>query len=152
MSDHDWGSTEDKPRVSMGLNKSRCQVKLLSGNTADESLFWIPCISTLIAGDTVYNQDIHVWLADQRTVELTSAWLTTLNLIGGLHAETISPGHSAQLGSFQGLGAADLKRQSFGPWVLGSSPKRPIIAVDILSRWYQAGLHSSKLWETENVD
>ena len=71
------------------------------GDTADETVFWIPSIQTLIAGDTVYNDDIHVWLADQRTPDLTTAWLATLNLIDGLKATTIIPGHSGVSGPLE---------------------------------------------------
>ncbi|CAK1358808.1 unnamed protein product [Cercospora beticola] len=52
----------------------------LGGDTIDETLFYIPSIQTLIAGDTVYSHDMHLWLADLLTPALTSSWLSTLGL------------------------------------------------------------------------
>ena len=36
----------------------------MNGDTVDETLFWVPSISTLITSDTVFCYDLHVWLAD----------------------------------------------------------------------------------------
>lgn len=69
-------------------------VSPLVGDTIDETLFWIPSISTLIAGDSVYSHTMHLWLADLLTPAMTEAWLSTLELIKTLHPEKIIPGHS----------------------------------------------------------
>ncbi|KAH7126074.1 metallo-beta-lactamase family protein [Dactylonectria macrodidyma] len=69
-------------------------VSPLVGDTIDETLFWIPSISTLIAGDAVYSHDMHLWLADLLTPALTEAWLSTLDFVESLKPRTIIPGHS----------------------------------------------------------
>ncbi|KAF5679854.1 alcohol dehydrogenase [Fusarium denticulatum] len=66
----------------------------LTGDTVDETLFWIPSIKTLIAGDSVYGHDMHLWLADSLTKALTGSWLSTLDLIDYLKPNVVVPGHS----------------------------------------------------------
>jgi hypothetical protein len=66
----------------------------LTGDTVDETLFWIPSIKTLIAGDSVYGHDMHLWLADSLTKALTESWLSTLDLIDYLKPNVVIPGHS----------------------------------------------------------
>ncbi|KAF9767505.1 hypothetical protein IL306_015326 [Fusarium sp. DS 682] len=65
----------------------------LTGDTVDETLFWIPSIKTLIAGDAVYGHDMHLWLADSLTKALTESWLSTLDLIDYLKPKVVIPGH-----------------------------------------------------------
>lgn len=72
----------------------------LNGDTVDETLFWIPSIGTLIAGDTVFSHDVHVWLADLQTPALTDAWLDTLDYIEYLKPKYIVPGHSVSTTHF----------------------------------------------------
>ncbi|UKZ52902.1 hypothetical protein TrVGV298_006688 [Trichoderma virens] len=48
-------------------------VGLISGDTVDVTLFWIPSTRTLIAGDTVYSHELHIWLAVLQTTALTSS-------------------------------------------------------------------------------
>ncbi|KAL3426114.1 metallo-beta-lactamase family protein [Phlyctema vagabunda] len=72
-------------------------VELLSppgGNTIDETFFWIPSIKTVIAGDSVYSHQMHMWLADLLTPELTESWLTTIEFISYLEPSLIIPGHA----------------------------------------------------------
>ncbi|KAF7556397.1 hypothetical protein G7Z17_g1450 [Cylindrodendrum hubeiense] len=69
-------------------------VSPLVGDTIDETLFWIPSISTLIAGDSVYSHTMHLWLADLLSPALTEAWLSTLEFIESLKPQKIIPGHS----------------------------------------------------------
>ena len=66
----------------------------LGGDGPDETLFWIPAIGTLIAGDTVYSASIHIWLADLRTPALTASWLASLDFIASLAPVKIIPGHA----------------------------------------------------------
>lgn len=66
----------------------------VSSDTVDETLFWIPSISTLIAGDSVFGASFHVWVSDLLTPALTSAWLSTLDFIEKLKPKMIIPGHS----------------------------------------------------------
>ncbi|KAL7904908.1 beta-lactamase-like protein [Trichoderma velutinum] len=69
-------------------------VGLLSGDTVDETLFWIPSSRTLIAGDTVYSHELHIWLADLQTPALTSSWIAGLAFIESMNPETIISGHA----------------------------------------------------------
>ncbi|RFU77621.1 metallo-beta-lactamase family [Trichoderma arundinaceum] len=66
----------------------------LTGDTVDETLFWIPSIKTLIAGDSIYSHELHMWLADLQTPELTTSWLSTLGFIEQLKPATTIAGHS----------------------------------------------------------
>ncbi|KAL6811380.1 beta-lactamase-like protein [Trichoderma sp. SZMC 28015] len=69
-------------------------VGLVSGDTVDETLFWIPSTRTLIAGDTVYSHELHIWLADLQTTALTSSWIAGLELIESMKPESIVAGHA----------------------------------------------------------
>ena len=72
-------------------------IQLLSpigGDTVDETLFWIPSIRTLIAGDSVSGHETHMWLADMLTPALTSSWLATMDFIEYLKPEVIIAGHA----------------------------------------------------------
>ncbi|CEI70912.1 hypothetical protein FVEN_g9710 [Fusarium venenatum] len=71
----------------------------LAGDTVDETLFWIPSISTLIAGDSVYSHTLHLWLADQLSPALTDAWLSTLDFIEYLKPKKVIAGHTTTLDS-----------------------------------------------------
>ena len=72
----------------------------LGGDTIDETLFYIPSIETLIAGDTVYSHDMHLWLADLLTPALTSSWLSTLEYIKSLAPKRVIPGHALSIDKF----------------------------------------------------
>lgn len=72
----------------------------LVADTIDETLFWIPSIKTLIAGDAVYSRTVHVWLADLLSTSLTDAWLSTLDFVEYLKPARIIPGHSLSVDSF----------------------------------------------------
>lgn len=71
----------------------------LAGDTVDETLFWIPSISTLIAGDSVYSRTLHLWLADQISPALTDGWLSTLDFIESLKPKKVIAGHTKTLDS-----------------------------------------------------
>ncbi|EHK20436.1 uncharacterized protein TRIVIDRAFT_68974 [Trichoderma virens Gv29-8] len=58
-------------------------VGLISGDTVDVTLFWIPSTRTLIAGDTVYSHELHIWLA-----------IAGLELIESMKPENIVAGHA----------------------------------------------------------
>lgn len=66
----------------------------VSGDSVDETLFWIPSISTLITGDAIFGNSFHVWLPDLLTPALTSAWLSTIDFIEKLAPKMIIPGHA----------------------------------------------------------
>lgn len=66
----------------------------LVADTIDETIFWVPSISTPIAGDTVYSHTMHLWLADLLSPALTEGWLSTIDFIEHLKPQRIIPGHS----------------------------------------------------------
>ncbi|KAH9883075.1 hypothetical protein J1614_000443 [Plenodomus biglobosus] len=72
----------------------------LVGDTVDETMFWIPSIQTLIAGDMVWGSSVHIWISDLLTPALTKAWLSGLDFIEKLQANVIIPGHSIGRASF----------------------------------------------------
>ncbi|KAJ0145386.1 hypothetical protein BFJ68_g9504 [Fusarium oxysporum] len=66
----------------------------VNGDSPEQTMFWIPSIKTLIAGDVVYGHGMHMWLADLDDPSMTEAWLDSLRLIDSLGAERIIPGHA----------------------------------------------------------
>ncbi|KAF5976252.1 metallo-beta-lactamase protein [Fusarium bulbicola] len=66
----------------------------VNGDSPEQTMFWIPSIKTLIAGDVVYGHGMHMWLADLDDPSMTEAWLDSLRLIKSLDAERIIPGHA----------------------------------------------------------
>jgi hypothetical protein len=77
----------------------------LTGDAVDETMFWVPSAKTLIAGDTVYGDDYHLFLADLATPALTKSWQATLDLITDLEPNVIVPGHTTNNGTIDGLAA-----------------------------------------------
>jgi glyoxylase-like metal-dependent hydrolase (beta-lactamase superfamily II) len=65
----------------------------LHGDDADSTAVWIPSQQTLIGGDVLFNQ-VHLFMASQRTPEDRLAWLATLDRLEGLGATTIVAGHA----------------------------------------------------------
>jgi hypothetical protein len=88
----------------------------LTGDAVDETMFWVPSAKTLIAGDTVYGSDYHVFLADLATTTITKSWKSTLELISDLKPTTIIPGHTANNNSIDGLAALAHTRQYLDFW------------------------------------
>ncbi|KAK9489494.1 hypothetical protein V1508DRAFT_442642 [Lipomyces doorenjongii] len=66
------------------------------------TLFWIPAIGTLIAADSVWGRDLHLWMADLLTRAVTESWLATVEFISDLKPLTIVPGHTVSIASFDG--------------------------------------------------
>ncbi|KAJ4244015.1 hypothetical protein NW762_014628 [Fusarium torreyae] len=66
----------------------------VNGDSPEQTMFWIPSIKTLIAGDVVYGRGMHMWLADLDDPSMTEEWLDSLRLIDSLGAERIIPGHA----------------------------------------------------------
>ncbi|KAF5703340.1 phenylacetyl ligase [Fusarium mundagurra] len=64
------------------------------GDSPEQTMFWIPSIKPLIAGDVIYGHGMHIWLADLDDPAMTEAWLSSLRLIESLGAERIIPGHA----------------------------------------------------------
>jgi hypothetical protein len=97
----------------------------LTGDTVDETFFWIPSIRTLIAGDTVYSHELHIWLADLRTPELTTSWLSTLDFIEQLNPATIIAGHSATSQGITAKQNVDYDRSYLKFWQTDIQSKGP---------------------------
>ncbi|KAM0184262.1 hypothetical protein ACHAPC_006203 [Botrytis cinerea] len=77
-------------------------IQPLTGDTVDETLFWIPSSRTLISGDTVYGGKMHIFMADMLTPELTASWVSTLDFLSNMKPKVIIPGHSLANVSFVG--------------------------------------------------
>ncbi|KZL72915.1 metallo-beta-lactamase domain protein [Colletotrichum tofieldiae] len=91
-------------------------IQPLTGDTVDETLFWLPSSRTLITGDTVYGSQMHLFMADMLTPALTASWISTLDLLLGLNPETVIPGHSLSNASFSGAGDLDYTRKYLAFW------------------------------------
>jgi glyoxylase-like metal-dependent hydrolase (beta-lactamase superfamily II) len=63
----------------------------VQGDTANNTMLWVPGLKALIAGDTVYG-GTHVWTASSDKAE-RAAWLKTLERIEALKPEVVVPGH-----------------------------------------------------------
>jgi len=61
------------------------------GDETDNSYVWLPSISTLIAGDIVYDQ-VFPWTAET-SPDQRGAWSGTLDKLKGLGAKVVVPGH-----------------------------------------------------------
>jgi hypothetical protein len=88
----------------------------LTGDGIDETMFWVPAAKTLIAGDTVYGDDYHLFLADLATPALTKSWQSTLELIADLKPSVIVPGHTTKDGAIDGMSALDHTRRYLELW------------------------------------
>ncbi|KAK9352694.1 beta-lactamase-like protein [Lipomyces doorenjongii] len=74
----------------------------VTGDTVHHTLFWIPSIRTLIAGDAVFGRRLHLYMADLLTPALTASWLATLEFTSGLTPFAVIPGHASSNASFDG--------------------------------------------------
>jgi glyoxylase-like metal-dependent hydrolase (beta-lactamase superfamily II) len=63
----------------------------LQGDETDNSYVWIPSLSTVVAGDIVYDQ-VFPWTAET-TPEARVAWQATLDKLAALGAKAVVPGH-----------------------------------------------------------
>ncbi|KAH6714260.1 beta-lactamase-like protein [Leptodontidium sp. MPI-SDFR-AT-0119] len=74
----------------------------LTGDTIDEMLFLIPSSHTPIAGDTVFSDKLHLFMADMLTPALTASWISTLDFLSDLKPDVVIPGHELPGQSFGG--------------------------------------------------
>ncbi|KAH7390201.1 beta-lactamase-like protein [Cadophora sp. MPI-SDFR-AT-0126] len=77
-------------------------IQPLTVDTVGEMLFWIPSLRTLIAGDTVYGAELHLFLADVLTPALTASWILTLDFPLDLNPAIVVPRHSLASDSYNG--------------------------------------------------
>ena len=67
-------------------------LKHLQGDTAENTLLWIPGQRILVGGDVVFN-DMHVYTAET-DCQARRYWLDSLNTIRALKPSVVIPGHS----------------------------------------------------------
>jgi glyoxylase-like metal-dependent hydrolase (beta-lactamase superfamily II) len=67
-------------------------LKHIQGDTAENTLLWIPGQRILVGGDVVFN-DMHVYTADTDR-QARRQWLDSLNTIRALNPSVVIPGHS----------------------------------------------------------
>ena len=66
--------------------------KHVRGDTAENTMLWLPTQKTLIAGDVLFN-DMHVYTAET-DASARKQWLATLQRIRALDPAAVIPGHS----------------------------------------------------------
>ncbi|KAI1072929.1 hypothetical protein LB507_009047 [Fusarium sp. FIESC RH6] len=113
----------------------------VNGDSPEQTMFWIPSIKTLIAGDVVYGHGMHMWLADLDDPSMTKAWLDSLRLIDSLGAERIIPGHAlSDQQDFNGTKDTDHTRAyvSFFQKEIESKPRDTFTPEEIIAKFDDA--------------
>jgi glyoxylase-like metal-dependent hydrolase (beta-lactamase superfamily II) len=90
----------DQPAVPVALEEPELTVeghalipvKFGQSDVSDSSVVQIPELSTLLAGDVIYN-DIHPWMY-QSDHDSRTAWIETLNEVEKLHPAAVIAGHT----------------------------------------------------------
>ncbi|KAH9208511.1 beta-lactamase-like protein [Leptodontidium sp. 2 PMI_412] len=100
-------------------------IQPLTGDTVDTTLFWIPSLRTLIAGDSVFGAKLHLYLADMMTPTLTASWISTLDFLLSLKPAVVIPGHSLPSDSFTGVKNIQSTRQYLSFWQSEVEAKGP---------------------------
>src|SRR6185295_5844975 len=67
-------------------------LKHIQGDTAENTMLWIPGQRILVGGDVVFN-DMHVYTAETDR-QARGKWLNSLNTIRALQPSVVIPGHS----------------------------------------------------------
>src|SRR6476660_3756908 len=67
-------------------------LKHIQGDTAENTMLWIPGQRLLVGGDVVFN-NMHVYTAETDT-QARGKWLNSLNTIRALQPSAVIPGHS----------------------------------------------------------
>ncbi|MDM3357002.1 MBL fold metallo-hydrolase [Citrobacter sp. Cb004] len=86
-----------QPLSTNKLHLDRNEIIILNdmcGDCINISPLWIPSIKTIIASDIVFS-DVHIWIADMRNNERIQAWMHSLDILEGLSADKVIPGHSS---------------------------------------------------------
>ncbi|HEX5077378.1 MAG TPA: MBL fold metallo-hydrolase [Gemmatimonadaceae bacterium] len=81
---------------SLQLDVDGQKVEIIPDLTGDvitgvNSVLWIPSISTVLAGDVIFNQ-VHAWLGSSDTTS-RAAWRASIKRIAALHPKTVVAGH-----------------------------------------------------------
>ncbi|CAG1964782.1 unnamed protein product [Fusarium graminearum] len=111
----------------------------VNGDSPEQTMFWIPSIKTLTAGDVLYGHGMHIWLADLDDPLMTKAWLDSLRLIDSLGAKIIIPGHALSEG-FNGTKDIDYTRAyvSFFQKEIEAKPKDAFTPEEIIAKFDDA--------------
>jgi glyoxylase-like metal-dependent hydrolase (beta-lactamase superfamily II) len=67
-------------------------LKHIQGDTAENTMLWIPGQRILVGGDVVFN-NMHVYTAET-DIQARGNWLNSLNTIRALQPSAVVPGHS----------------------------------------------------------
>jgi glyoxylase-like metal-dependent hydrolase (beta-lactamase superfamily II) len=77
---------------SLTVDGEKIQVIGLDGHDPLHTYLWVPGEKTMLGGVVLY-ENVHVWMADNQTLESRDHWRVTLDQISTLGAERIIPGH-----------------------------------------------------------
>ncbi|KAK4684379.1 hypothetical protein P7C73_g5795, partial [Tremellales sp. Uapishka_1] len=67
----------------------------VQGDTVDHSMFYLPKEKTLITGDCMYGESIHLWAEEIETRSVLEAWRNIIDFIESLDLDKVIPGHSS---------------------------------------------------------
>lgn len=65
----------------------------VKGQTADRTFVWVPSLKAVVGGVLVDGNNMHLWVADNQTVESRKLWVAALDQIAALKPATVVPGH-----------------------------------------------------------
>ncbi|MFJ5332164.1 MBL fold metallo-hydrolase [Pectobacterium versatile] len=77
---------------SFTVDGEKLEIKGLKGPTPDHTFVWIPSAKAVVGGVPVY-ANVHLWIADNQTVESRVHWRETLKEIEALKPKIVVPGH-----------------------------------------------------------
>jgi len=80
-------------------------LKHIQGDTAENTMLWIPGQRILVGGDVVFN-NMHVYTAET-DIQARGRWLNSLNTIRALQPSAVVPGHSKSGAQLDASTAAD---------------------------------------------
>ncbi|KAL6233246.1 hypothetical protein BDW75DRAFT_215662 [Aspergillus navahoensis] len=95
-----FASAEALPADEFELEGEKLVVVRLGHTDCDDTTaLWVPSISLLIAGDSVYG-NTHPFMGESGTVESRLAWITALDKLAALNCKVVVGGHSDPNSSF----------------------------------------------------
>jgi glyoxylase-like metal-dependent hydrolase (beta-lactamase superfamily II) len=83
-------------------------LKNIQGDTAENTMLWIPGQRILVAGDVLFN-NMHVYTAETDS-KARGKWLNSLDTIRGLKPSVVIPGHSQVGAPLDGSTALEFTR------------------------------------------
>jgi glyoxylase-like metal-dependent hydrolase (beta-lactamase superfamily II) len=95
-----FASADPLPVDEFELEGERLMIVRLGHTDCDETTaLWVPSISLLVAGDSVYG-NTHPYMGDSGTTESRLAWTAALDKLASLDAKVVVGGHSDPNSSF----------------------------------------------------